>query len=278
MQEVQAAIARLRAMGEIASVPATRSERLVAELLALPETAELQRQHMVATIQDLLLNSGAELEEGRLTKVMAAMARVPRDYLVHPDAAAFAYLGAPLDIGHGQTISHPQMVAAMTYAADIHVDDRVLDVGTGSGYQAAVAALLARQVVSIEFVPELAEQAETRIRSLGFLNIEFVTGDARGMTQSSLAFDAVLVAAGTRAIPSRLVDLLAPGGRLVMPVGEQGNQQLILLKKSENGQLSLGSLGPASFVPLTGSVEPDDIVPGELAWCLGAPITPKMMR
>lgn len=280
MEEIQAAIGRLRARRDVRERQAagSRSERLVAELLGLPETASLQRDHMVTAIRQEMVSSGAQLDEARLDRVLAAMRSVPREHLVHPGAVPFAYLRAALDIGHGQTISHPQMVAAMLYGADIGANDRILDVGTGSGYLAAVAATLARAVVSIELVSELASGAAAKLDALGFSGIECLVGDARSALSGRGQFDVILAAAGAPAIPAAWIDLLKPGGRLVMPVGLSGEQRLVVLTRTGSGGHSVASLGPARFVPLMGAPGPNDIQPENLDLQLGAAVTPVIDR
>lgn len=162
--------------------------------------------------------------------VLAAMREVPRHAFVPAAHQAVAYEDRPLAIGHGQTISQPYMVAAMTAALDLHQTDRVLDVGTGSGYQAAVLARLAREVVSIEWIPELAEGARATLDRLGIDNVKVLTGDG-SLGCPGERFEGILVAAGAPAVPPALREQLGDGGRLVIPVGTRTHQDLIVVHR-----------------------------------------------
>ena len=223
-----------------------------------------------------MLATGAHIDRLRLERVLEALSNVPREEFVHPEASAFAYLPAPLDIGHGQTISHPQVVAAALYAADIQPSEHLLDVGTGCGYQAAVAAALARQVASIEVIADLARDAAVRLARLDIANIDLLIGDARTCAPENLQFDVILVAAGAEAVPSSLIRKLAIGGRLVMPVGAHDQQQLLLLHHRDADTLSSCTIGPARFVRFVGSPHPDDFVPETATSCVGESIMPAL--
>jgi protein-L-isoaspartate(D-aspartate) O-methyltransferase len=186
--------------------------------------------------------------------VLAAFGRVPRERFVPPDLQRFAYDDRPLPIGHEQTISQPLMVAIMAQALMLRGDEKLLEVGTGSGYQAAVLSLLAREVVSVERIPALSQVAAQRLRELGYHNVRvFNTGDALGWPQEA-GYDAIIVAAGAPEVPSSLIDQLAPGGRMVIPVGGRRLQQLVRATKSDRG-VTMERLGECRFVPL--------IAPGE---------------
>jgi protein-L-isoaspartate(D-aspartate) O-methyltransferase len=184
---------------------------------------------------------------------MAAMQRVPRHEFVGPDMRRHAYINGPLPIGHGQTISQPYIVALMTDLADLHTGSRVLEVGTGSGYQAAVLAELGVEVYSVEIIPALARQAAERLEVLGYTNIHARLGDGYHGWPEQAPFDAILVTAAAREVPGPLIDQLRPGGKLVIPVGHPDfGQELLLLQKAEDGSVSRYEILPVAFVPLTG--------------------------
>jgi len=186
-------------------------------------------------------------------QVRAAMSRVERHRLVAPDQAAFAYRNHPLPIGHGQTISQPYIVALMTDLARAEPGYKVLEVGTGSGYQAAVMAHLARAVYTIEIVEPLGVQATERLRRLGYTNVEVRVGDGYYGWEEHAPFDAILVTAAASHIPPPLIRQLKPGGRMVIPVGAAFMvQQLMLVEKRADGTVSTRQILPVSFVPLTG--------------------------
>jgi protein-L-isoaspartate(D-aspartate) O-methyltransferase len=184
-------------------------------------------------------------------KVLAAMGRVPRHRFV-PEALQFrAYADHPLPIGSGQTISQPYIVALMTQLAELEPDDTVLEIGTGSGYQAAVLAEIARQVYTIEIVPELAETAKARLAELGYRNVTARTGDGYAGWKEAAPFDAILVTAAPPEVPPPLVEQLAPGGILVIPVGPQSRtQRLLRIEKSADGSTTTREVIPVIFVPL----------------------------
>ncbi len=188
--------------------------------------------------------------------VVAAMLRVPRHEYVPRQARAQAYVNRPLPIGHGQTISQPFIVALMTHALSLTGTDRVLEIGTGSGYQAAVLAELAKEVYTIEIVAKLAEEARARLSRMNYRNVEVRDGDGWLGWPDAAPFDAVIVTAAGPQIPPKLVQQLRPGGRLIMPVGEpdQG-QMLTLVQKHVNGSTTAQALLPVIFVPLTGGTD-----------------------
>ncbi len=184
-------------------------------------------------------------------RTLDAMARVPREHFVPRDLRLIAYDDRPLPIGHGQTISQPLMVAMMTEALHLHGDERVLELGTGSGYQTALLAELAAHVVTVERVPELAEGARRRLEELGYGNVEVHTAaDALGWPESA-PYDAILVTAGAPRVPRPLLEQLNLGGRLVIPVGERRVQQLLHVTKTPSGT-TVRKLGDCRFVPLIG--------------------------
>jgi protein-L-isoaspartate(D-aspartate) O-methyltransferase len=185
--------------------------------------------------------------------VLAALGKVRRDGFVPEADERSAWLNRPLSIGHGQTISQPFVVALMTDLLDLAPDHRVLEVGTGSGYQAAVLAELAGEVFSVEIVPALAERARLALAREGRGRVRLRTGDgARGWPEHA-PFDAIIVTAAAPAIPPDLVAQLRPGGRMVIPVGEPwGEQSLVLLRKDAGGAVTRKTVLGVSFVPLTG--------------------------
>lgn len=189
-------------------------------------------------------------------RVLDMMARVPRHEFVPNDLRDSAYSDSPLPIGHGQTISQPYIVALMTQLAQPKPDARSLDVGTGSGYQAAVLAGLVRKVHSIEIVPALADGARRRLKRLGLDNVEVRCGDGYRGWPEHAPFDVIIVAAAPDHVPQPLVDQLAPGGRLVIPVG-QPFQSLLVVEKTADGRVIQQTVAPVSFVPMTGEAQRD---------------------
>jgi len=187
-------------------------------------------------------------------RVMQAMARVPRHEFVPGPLRNNAYENRPLPIGHGQTISQPYIVALMSDLADVDADEKVLEVGTGSGYQAAILAELVREVYSIEIIEPLAEQARDRLAGLGYANVTTRLGDGYYGWQEHAPFDAILVTAAANHVPPPLIAQLRAGGRLVIPVGARFlTQQLLLVEKNADGSLRTRQILPVRFVPLTGS-------------------------
>ncbi|MDD4118270.1 MAG: protein-L-isoaspartate(D-aspartate) O-methyltransferase, partial [Kiritimatiellae bacterium] len=164
-----------------------------------------------------------------------------------------AYLDLPLPIGHGQTISQPYIVALMTDLLEVKPGDTVLEVGAGSGYQAAVLARLVKQVHTVEIVPELARACRARLARLGVANVAVHEGNGAEGLPSLAPFDGILVAAAARSVPAALAEQLRPGGRMVIPLGEPGaTQELALAEKDARGEVSLRGVLPVRFVPLTG--------------------------
>jgi len=184
-------------------------------------------------------------------RVLDAMGRVPRDEFVGTEAAPVAYQNRPLPIGHGQTISQPLMVALMTQALMLTGDERVLEVGTGSGYQAALISLLAAHIVSVERVPELAALAAEQLGRLGYDNVEVhAVTDELGWPKGA-PYDAIIVTAASPDVPRSLLDQLAVSGRLVLPVGSRDIQELVRIVKTPEGA-QRHNLGSCRFVPLLG--------------------------
>jgi protein-L-isoaspartate(D-aspartate) O-methyltransferase len=191
--------------------------------------------------------------------VLAALRRVPRHAFVPPDQVASAYEDHPLPIGEGQTISQPYIVALMTEALRLRHDSRVLEIGTGSGYQAAVLAEITPHVATIEIVPELAARAGAAFAALGYATIAAREGDGYLGWPERAPFDAIMVTAAPDHVPPALVAQLAPGGRLCLPVGaEGGDQELLVITKAADGTVSQETIAPVRFVPMTGEAQERD--------------------
>jgi len=184
-------------------------------------------------------------------RVLAAMERVPRELFLPEDQRDRAYDDAALPIGGGQTMSQPYMVAKMSELLSLDGGERVLDVGTGSGYHAAVLAELAKEVVTIERVPELATRAREALTAAGYDNIEVRTGDGTLGVPDRAPYDAIAVAAAAPVLPESLYEQLKIGGRMAVPVGGRANQRLELIVKSPEGPAVVRSV-PCRFVPLVG--------------------------
>ena len=183
--------------------------------------------------------------------VMRALELVPRHAFVLDQDQALAYANRPLSIGHGQTISQPYIVALMTVLLELEPGHRVLEVGTGCGYQTAILAELVDQVFTIEVVSELAAKAKEKLNYLGYNTIDFRTGNGREGWLEKAPFQAILVTAASGSIPLALVDQLDLGGRMVIPIGSQeGTQNLVVLVKNETGDITKNEVLPVSFVPL----------------------------
>jgi protein-L-isoaspartate(D-aspartate) O-methyltransferase len=205
-----------------------------------------QRQHMV---QHQLVTRG--INDAR---VLAAMAKVPREEFVTPESRIASYEDGPLPIGYGQTISQPYIVAFMTEQLRPKQSDRVLEVGTGSGYQAAILADLVSEVYSIEIVEPLAKNAEATLQRLGCKNVHVKVGDGYKGWPEQAPFDAIIVTCAPDKVPQMLVDQLKDGGRMVIPVGDKFAQQLYLLEKKD-GQLKQSATLPVRFVPMTSEAQ-----------------------
>ena len=182
-------------------------------------------------------------------RVLAAMAWLPREWFLAPRLARQAYDDAPLPIGNGQTISQPLIVALMTAALSLRRGDRVLEIGTGSGYQTAILAHLGLRVYTVERLPDLLVEAEERFRRLGLDNIETRLGDGAGGWPERAPFQGVIVTAAVPCVPPPLTDQLAPGGRLVIPVGDLASQELVIVERGATG-LRERHAGGVRFVPL----------------------------
>ena len=206
-------------------------------------------------LRQRMVREQIEARDVRDPRVLAAMRAVPRHLFVPEAQVPHAYRDSPLPIGHGQTISQPFIVASMTELLDIQPDDVVLEIGTGSGYQAAVLGRLAKQVYSIEVVEALATTARDRLRELGYDNIEVIAGDGYLGLPEHAPFDGIIVTAAPETVPPPLVEQLAVGARLVIPVGDR-NQELRVIERTRTG-ISERSTYPVRFVPLVR--KPEDL-------------------
>lgn len=213
-----------------------------------------ERRAMVATIARLAESTGPETGRSRIDpKVLEAMGRVPRHRFVPRGSEASAYDNRPLAIGHGQTISQPYIVALMTDLLEPRAGHSVLEIGTGSGYQAAVLAELVGSVATIEIVEPLGREATGRLRALGYANVTVKVGDGYHGWEDRAPFDAIVVTAAASHVPPPLVKQLKSGGRMVIPVGTPFSvQHLMLVEKRPDGSVSTRQILPVRFVPLTG--------------------------
>ncbi len=212
------------------------------------------RREMVETIEAIAMETAFETGRPAFSeKVMAVFDKVPRHHYVPRGRDDEAYENRPLGIGHGQTISQPYIVALMTDLLDPKPTDVVLEVGTGSGYQAAVLAELVKHVYTLEIIEPLAEQAAARLKEQGYANVTVKVADGYYGWPEYAPFDGIVVTAAASAIPPPLMQQLKPGGRMVVPVGGAFfAQELMLVEKSADGKLSTRQVLPVRFVPLTG--------------------------
>ena len=194
-------------------------------------------------------------EPVRDKKVLAAMGTVPRHLFVRPRDVSRAYGDYPLPIGYGQTISQPYIVALMTEILDVEPDHKVLEVGTGSGYQAAILSYLVREVYTMEIVRALGDQAAQRLGRLNYGNVQITVADGYYGWEAHSPFDRIIVTAAASLVPPPLLKQLRPGGRMCIPVGGQyAVQSLTLVEKSEEGKITMRKMLPVRFVPLTRSL------------------------
>ena len=211
------------------------------------------RKAMVDTIVALTRETAAETGRASLdSRVLTAMNKVPRHRFVPADQEPNAYANRPLPIGNGQTISQPFIVALMTDMLGLKATDRVLEIGTGCGYQAAVLAELAREVYTIEIVAPLAREAAARFVELGYRNVNARSGDGYRGWPAHAPFDAIIVTAAAPEVPPALIEQLKPGGKLVIPVGAQwSGQELRIIEKDQHGKTTTRNALAVRFVPLT---------------------------
>jgi protein-L-isoaspartate(D-aspartate) O-methyltransferase len=204
-----------------------------------------------AAERDRMVREQIEIRGIRNQAVLNAMGAVPRHLFTPESVRSVAYADRPLPIGYGQTISQPAIVALMTELLEPRKDHRVLEIGTGSGYQAAVLSLLVKQVYTIEIVKELFESARNLLTALGYINVTSRYGDGYRGWPEEAPFDRIILTAAPPEIPPALIDQLRPGGKLVAPVGSSGmSQELVVLDKSRDGKIFRRSVLPVAFVPM----------------------------
>jgi protein-L-isoaspartate(D-aspartate) O-methyltransferase len=251
---------------------------LAQSLVAAADPYAAARAAMTAKIATDVRAAASAADTPAFRRALAVVARLPREAFVAPAGRPAAYVALPQAIGYGQTISDPYIVTVMTAALDLGAGARVLDIGTGSGYQAAVLAPLAAEVWSVEIVAPLARRAAHRLAAMGYRNVHVRHGDGFAGWAGHAPFDGIIVAAGASAVPQPLIDQLKPGGHLVMPIGPSTAQELLLrFTRQADGRVTRCSLGGAMFVPLTGQGARPDAMRGlidrGIPSCYGAPIT-----
>ena len=230
-----------------------RAALVLAALLGCTPAAQTTMTAMIDAIRDDVRRTRGITGVAQLDpRVVQALQDVPRDEFVPERAKTAAYVNRPLPIGHGQTISQPYIVAIMTHLMETEPGDRVLEIGTGSGYQAAVLAEIVDTVYTIEIIPELAESADERLQRLGFGNVHVKAGDGWYGWPEAAPFDAIIVTAVGEDVPGKLVDQLRPGGNMVLPIGTDWDQNLAVVEKADDGEISMRYVLPVRFVPLTG--------------------------
>lgn len=222
--------------------------------LCLADEMRIKRKAMIEAIEETVAETRHYLDsESFDPRVMAAMERIPRHEFVPESQLPDAYENRPLPIGFGQTISQPYIVALMTDLIETTPQDRVLEIGTGSAYQAAVLSELVAEVYSIEVIEALGQQAAERLQRLGYGNVHTRIGDGYYGWPEQAPFDAILVTAAASHVPPPLIQQLKPGGRMVIPIGSRFmTQQLLFVEKSDEGTVSTRQVMPVMFVPLTG--------------------------
>lgn len=216
-----------------------------------PAEVAAHAERRAEMVQVQLRGEGRDITNER---VLRAMGSVPRHEFIPAQLRAEAYEDHPLPIGHEQTISQPYIVAFMTQALDPQPGERILEIGTGSGYQAAILAAMGAQVHTIEIVEPLGEQAKRDLERLHYDNVQVRIGDGYAGWPDAAPFDAIIVTCAPEQVPQPLVDQLKPGGRMIIPVGTLGSQKLVLLEKKANG-LQQKDVLAVRFVPMTGEAE-----------------------
>ena len=207
-------------------------------------TQDMYQQRRAAMVQNQLIPRGITDE-----KVLDAMQKVERHLFVPPDVVSQAYRDGPLPIGYGQTISQPYIVAYMTQILDLEKSDKVLEVGTGSGYQAAVLGEICDSVYTIEIVPQLGQRSKLLLAELGYEGVKVKVGDGYQGWKEYAPYDAIIVTCAPTHVPEPLQEQLNEGGRMIIPVGEKYVQELVIMKK-KNGKLRKNSVLPVLFVPM----------------------------
>ena len=221
---------------------------LVASLL---QGADIYREKRQAMVAHDIMGRGV-----RDRQVLAAMGKIPRQLLVDERYRDDAYADHPLPIGEGQTISQPYVVALMTEALELRPGDRLLEIGTGSGYQAAVLAEIVKEVYSVEIRKQLADRAAARLKELGYATVRVRYGDGYFGWKEHAPFDAIIITAAVNHIPPPLIMQLREGGRMILPLGSTVFfQTLTLVTKKKGGELDVRQLDPVAFVPMTGEAQ-----------------------
>ena len=232
------------------AIVATLTLGMLAVAAIAKDDRTAERHAMVETIQQMAFSLGSSAVRSELDpQVLATLRSVPRHEFVPREVSRLAYADQPLPIGFGQTISQPFIVALMTDLLRVKTSDRVLEIGTGSGYQAAVLSLLAREVYSIEIVAPLGESAARTLARLGYANVTVRIGDGYEGWEAHAPFDAIMVTAAPNHVPPALIAQLKPGGRLVIPVGGI-SQELMVVVKGADGTTASTRIVPVRFVPL----------------------------
>jgi len=224
---------------------------------AMTATASAQKADTFAAARQQMIAHDLKGRDITDPAVLQAMSTVPRHMFVRPALHSQAYADRPLPIGNGQTISQPYIVALMTQLLEVHPNDRVLEIGTGCGYQAGVLARLAAQIYTIEIVEELASGARKILTELGFQNIYVKTGDGFDGWPEKAPFDKIILTCAAKDIPPALITQLAEGGRIIAPLGSPGNVQQLMLATKTNGQLKRKQVLSVRFVPMTGKALED---------------------
>jgi protein-L-isoaspartate(D-aspartate) O-methyltransferase len=212
------------------------------------------RQQMIAVIAAETVFLTGELGKAALgARVLEAMAKVPRHEFVPVEVRAYAYVNSPLPIGCNKTISQPFIVALMTDLLDLQAEDRVLEIGTGLGYQAAILSALVREVYSVEIIEELAQQAKRRLARQGCANVHLRLGNGFYGWPEHAPYDKIICTAGTDLVPAPLLNQLKPGGRMVIPTGLPDSQQLVLVEKDASGRIKTKNILRVRFSLLEGT-------------------------
>jgi protein-L-isoaspartate(D-aspartate) O-methyltransferase len=236
-----------------AALPATLQPEPAAQ--PGPATFAAARAQMVGRVRAELRRAHVR-EDARLRAILQIVGRLPREAFVPADQRASAYAPRPVPIGRGQTISDAFIMVYMTHALELRPGDRVLEIGTGSGYQAAILGALADRVYTIEIVPELAERAAAVLRAQGLGNVSVRQGDGYAGWPEAAPFDAIIVTAGAARIPPALIAQLRPGGRMILPLGPNwAEQQMTMVRKDHDGRIHVRSCGWVAFVPFVGEAQ-----------------------
>ena len=213
---------------------------------------ERLRQRMLADIESEVAYTRRMIGRDHLDpRVMDAMRQVPREEFVPPNLRQAAFDNGPLPVGYGQTISQPYIVALMTDLLELQAEHRVLEIGTGCGYQSAILSTLCQRVYSMEVVPQLSEATQLRLQEMGYDNVELKVGNGYLGWPDHAPYDGIIVTAAADQVPQALVDQLKPGGRLVIPVGQPYSyQELLLVKKDDDGEIHKQHIIGVAFVPM----------------------------